>query len=427
MAQISPLRGIRFNPQHVDAGSVLAPPYDVISDTQREVLYARDLRNIVRIDYGRPQPGDVPGQNDRYTRAAQHLDAWLRLGVLVREQRPAVYVTDHEFTAQNGAMRHRRGLLARLPARPWDEAEILPHEHTLRGPKEDRLALMRATRTQTSPVFGLWDRAPGITEALTAATAAQPLLAGCTDGEAGSERHALWVVTDPSTMAPILEALHPARLYVADGHHRYETAVAYAQQRRAAEPAAPADADFEHVLVYLCAADDPVVEVLPTHRLVRPADGVPNTLAQLGDRLDRTVTLTPAPDLTSAASTSAALRNTEHAYAVMTADGAAVLQLPRDSTASARDGLDVVVLQDRVLVATCGLTPERVTEGALAYTRSLPEIEQAVNDGSAALGIVVNGSTTDDLIAVSDAREVMPQKSTYFYPKVPTGLVLSPL
>jgi uncharacterized protein (DUF1015 family) len=418
---------VRFDPARVDLGGVLAPPYDVISDEQRRALYARDLRNVVRIDAGQDQPGDRPGVDDRHTRAAGHLQAWLRLGILVRDPRPAVYVTDHEFVAEDGRRRTRRGLAARTPALPWGEAAVLPHERTLRGPKEDRLALMRATRMQTSAVFALWDRAPGIEEALAAATDRPPDACGTADGEVDRESHRLWVVDDPVLLGPLLEALAPARLYVADGHHRFETAAAYAAERRAAEPGAPAGADFAMCLLHLCAADDPAIEVLPTHRLVRPRPGVPDSSADLARRLEGRLAVEPAASLAEAAAEARRRRGAEHAFAVATRDGALLLRAPRRHGGSPRSALDVSVLEETVLEQACGLDAEAIAQGALDYTRSLEEAEAGVAAGAAALAACLNGCTTAEIIAVSDARETMPQKSTYFYPKVPTGLVLSPL
>ena len=406
---------------------MLAPPYDVISPEQREALYGRDLRNIVRIDYGRHETGDRPGVEDRYTRAAGHLESWLKLGVLARDPQRAVYVADHTFVAEDGRVRTRRGVYVRTPARPWDEADVLPHERTLRGPKEDRLALMRATRMQTSAVFALWDRAPGITEALAAATERGPDAAGATDGEVGVERHRLWVVDDPADLAAILEALSASRLYIADGHHRFETAATYAAERRAAEPGAGEDADFEMTLLHLCAADDPAIEVLPTHRLVRPTAGVPDRVADLLARLGGAFSAEPAPSLAAAVAAARLRRDSEHALAVAAADGAFLLHRSRHEGVSPRAALDVSVLQEEILERGCGLDAEAVAQGALAYTRNVDEAEESVAAGTAALAVCLNGCTTGEIIAVSDARETMPQKSTYFYPKVPTGLVLSPL
>ncbi len=429
MARLRPLRAVRYDTRHVDFGNVLAPPYDVISPAQQEQLYGRDMRNIVRIDFAKPHDNDVVGKDDRYTRARGHLEAWLGLGILVREEQPALYVTDHEFLGEDGRRHVRRGIFGRVPAKPWEESEVLPHERTMRGPKQDRLALMRATRMQTSAVWVLWDHAPGIAEALAAATGRAPDAAGETPGELDVERLRMWAVTDPAHLAAIDAALQPARLYIADGHHRFETAAAYAAERRAAEPDAPEDADFAMTLVYACAADDPVVEVWPTHRLVRPDAGadMPRTRAGLRARLGVDWSLDPAGDLAAATARARELRATHHAYGVAAEDGAAVLSIARAHEISPSAGLDVSVLADRVLHDALGVTPEQLSGGALFYTREVDEAEAAVAGGAAALAFTCNPTATAEIIAVSDASEVMPQKSTYFYPKVPTGLLLSPL
>ena len=422
MATVHPLAGIRYNPEHISLGGVLAPPYDVISDAERESLYARDLRNIVRIDYCRPEADDGPGGAERYLRSAQHLESWLRLGILVADWSPTVYISDHEFQSTSGMSRRRRGIFVTVPARRWEDGEVRPHERTLRGPKEDRLALMRATHTQTSAVWVLWDRAPGMEAVLDKATAGRALLGGRIIGEQGPEKHLLWATSDPDVATAVTECLAQSRLYIADGHHRYETAVAYAEEQASRR----GDGSESQVLLYLSAADDPDIEILPTHRLVAAGHGVPTSLHELGSRLPGEARLEPAPSLEAAARIPDG-SDGQHRFAVLAADGAAVLVLPRARTSSPRAALDVVALQDVVLRGACGITPERIAEGALGYTRSLDEVERAVGRGEAALGFGLRGSTTAELIAVSDAGETMPQKSTYFYPKVPTGMVLLPL
>ena len=430
MALVRPLRAIRYDTSVVaDLGGCLAPPYDVISDSLRERLYSRDLRNVVRVDYGVGYEDDVDGVNDRYTRAAAHLASWQELGVLVRDPRPAIYVHEHTFTTLDGRSLTRRGLFARVRALPWAQSDVLPHEHTLRGPKEDRLRLMRATGMQTSGVFLLWDVAPGVEAALDEAMTGSPAAEAETEGEVGLERHRLAVVDGEAEVTALVEALAGARLYMADGHHRFETAAAYAAERRAADPGAGPDADHQWTLAYMCAAGDPAMELLPTHRLVRPATGVPGTVADLVGRLGGAYMTEPMPDLASAAARSAEIGGGRGvvAVAVAAADGAAVLVRPRPLSASPRERLDVTVVERDLLLDACGLDAERIGGGALAYARTVEAAAEAVASGAAALAIVVNPCSTQEMIDVSDAAEQMPQKSTYFYPKVPTGLVISPL
>jgi uncharacterized protein (DUF1015 family) len=398
----------------------------VINDAQRESLYGSDLRNVVRVDSGVAYPDDVPGSSDQYTRAADFLASWQDLDLMQRDPKPAIYVTSHEFTHPDGGLRRRRGLLATVAAEPWEHSELRPHERTLSGPKQDRLALLRATRVQTSPVFALWTGDRGVDALLDAVTAEPALVGGRTDGEMGSEKHLLWRVDDPAPVVAIREALDDARLYVADGHHRYETAVAYAQERRTAEPGAPADAPFSQSLVYLSAAGDEALTILPTHRLVRPGPSIAFSLDDLWAQLDDAWDAEAAADIHAALATAAGLRAGHHAYAVVAPDGVAVLRRPRRPGEPARDALDPAVLEDEVL-GPAGVRPEAIAAGALAYTRDPAELPAAVERGDALLGFGLQPVTPAEMIAVADAGDTMPQKSTYFYPKVPTGLVLAPV
>jgi uncharacterized protein (DUF1015 family) len=423
MATVKPFQGTRYNPEHVKLGGVLAPPYDVISDAQRDELYGRDLRNIIRIDFGATYPDDVEGVDDRYTRAASFLTSWRELGVLVRDDPAGFYVVDHHFQHPDGTQRRRRGLLATVAATPWESSDLRPHERTLRGPKADRLALLRATGAQTSPVFAVWTNADGISETLDGVATGEALLGGRIDGEIASEKLLLWRVADPQQVTTISAALRGAALYVADGHHRYETAAAYAAERRATEPDASRDAPFEHSLVYLAAAEDPGITILPTHRLARPGPGIAFSLDDLWARLDDAYETIPAPDGRAALAAAASMHATHHAFAVVAHDGAAVLRRERHAVGSPRDRLDVAVLETEVL-EPAGISRQMIGSGALAYTRDAAALDEAVSCGEAVLAFGVAPVSAEEVIAVADAGETMPQKSTYFYPKVPTGLAL---
>ena len=414
MADIAPFRGIRFNPEHVKLGGVLAPPYDVITDEAREALYGRNLRNIVRIDYGARYDDDVPGVNDAYTRADGFLHTWLDLEILVREEAPSLYVSDHEFVHPSGEVVRRRGVFATVAARRWRDAPVRPHERTLAAPKEDRLALLRATAVQSSPVFALW-RGGAIPELIDDTATGDALLGGRTDGELGSEKHRLWRVDDPSRVASLVDAMRSATLYVADGHHRYETAVAYAEERHLRDP---------RCLVYLASAGDPALVILPTHRLVRPGPTA-FSLDDLWARLDDSWDVEPVADVLEADRVAAAMRVSDHAFVVAARDGAAVLHRPRHEHATPRERLDASVLETDVL-RPAGVSADAIAAGALAYTRDLHALEVSVRSGAAMLGFGLQPTTVDEVLAVADAGESMPQKSTYFYPKVPTGMVLLP-
>ena len=246
----------------------------MISPAQRDELYGRDLRNVVRIDFGRAYPDDVAGENDVYTRAAAHLRSWLDLGILVRDERPGLYLVAHEFVAPDGAARRRLGLLGRVPALPWERSEVRPHELTLRGPKEDRLALMRATRAQTSPAWVLWDGAPGLGARLAEIAEGRALLGGRFDGEMGLGEGAGLAGGRRGRRSPRSAPCSPPRPSTSP------TATTASRpwpptRRSGAPPGTPTDADSQFALVYASAADDPALVVLPIHRMVRPRPGLP--------------------------------------------------------------------------------------------------------------------------------------------------------
>src|SRR5487761_1590445 len=379
VAELLPLRGIRYNPEHVRLGGVLAPPYDVISPGQRDELDGRDLRNIVRGDTGRPY---------------------------------------------EGAVHPRLGLIGRVPAVAWNRSEVRPHERTLRGPKEDRLALTRGTGAQTSPVWLVWDGAAGLRERLAELAQGRALLGGRFEGEVGPEKVLVWQLTDEATLAEISKLLAPATAYIADGHHRFETAAAFAAERR--EAGDGNEAESQYALVYASAADDPALVVMPIHRLLSAHPGLPRSRDELLLRLDPAWTAEPVDDPLAALGELGHRRVGEHAFVLVAPEGAALLHRTRREAASPRAVLDVAVLQDEV-IRPCGIGEAELREGALAYTRSPEEAVAAVREGRAGLALLLAPSTPAEVLAVADSGETMPQKSTYFYPKVPTGLVISPL
>jgi uncharacterized protein (DUF1015 family) len=427
MADVQPLRGIHYNPEVITArkfGNALAPPYDVIDTVQQERLYERQLRNIVRVDYGKEMAGDVAGINDRYTRAAQHLDSWLKLGVMSRDERPAFYVTTHEYNGTDGVRRIRRGIYGRVLARPWEESEVRPHERTMRGPKEDRMRLMETTLTQTSAVFMVWRDADATVDGLLEGVCAvAPALHGQSDdGDDEHDSHSVWVVDDPLQVQALRDALRAATLYIADGHHRYETAAAFAAKCREAEPGMPVPADFDYTLAYMCDAASPGIELLPTHRVVAGLTAPPQSGESIAERAADGWTWVATDDLAGAIRAARIRNGTHHAFAMRLENESGMLIRPHsDAIPSPRERLDVVVLEQEILTPL-GITGENVT-----YTRDVEYVDASVRTGEAQIGIVLNSMPVADVLAVADAGEIMPQKSTYFFPKVPTGEVLSPL
>jgi uncharacterized protein (DUF1015 family) len=419
VAEVRPFRGLRYRADaSSDLAPVLCPPYDVIAPAEADALRAVSPHNAIHLEL----PVDQ-GATDRYTAAAASLAAWQAAGVLVREERPAWYAVEEEF-AWGGQPHRRRGVLVLVRLAPWEDDVVLPHERTLAGPKADRLALLEACATNLSPVFLLHPPRPAAEDALWRAGAARPPLAEATLGPA--DRLRLWAIEADATDWGA--ALADARLYVADGHHRYETALRYRDERQRTSGQVPVGADY--VLAYLVSTADPGLLLLPTHRCA-PADGV--DLAALEALLaERFSVETVPPRAGDGAAPTAALARVAAAASVGTALGIytpgnlriarpreAALQLLPAERAPAWRALDVAQADSLLFQPLLGSdAAERLT-----YTRDAAEALGRVDDGAAAFAVLLNPLGAGQMAAVAEAHERMPQKSTYFYPKLPTGLL----
>ncbi len=428
MADVRPLRALRYDPAHVDPAAAIAPPYDVISAFQQDELYNRSPYNVVRVEYGRELVGDDPSSN-RYTRANAELRAWQGSGVLIRDAVPAVY--HYRLTFDWASRTYERShYLAVVRLEEWAKGVIRPHERTLSGPKADRLSLLRSTRTQISPVYCLYrDRHQG-----SEGSGALPLY----DLSADGQRHVLSAITDASAIDSLRTRFASADFYIADGHHRYETALAFRDECRAGRSAWTGDEPENFVLMAMTDAADPGLLVLPTHRLLHRA--VP------GDALSRLrnwfeVLEVRADD--GAASHERALREAsiggdtsfvalglerDRAHLLRLRDRASVERLMPAMESTAWKRLDVNVLQFTVLDQIFGIDDAGLAAGrAVSYTQSADDAVRAIEAGDASCGFLLAATPVEQIIAVSDAGGRMPQKSTFFHPKLPTGLVLNPL
>jgi uncharacterized protein (DUF1015 family) len=429
MADARPFRGLRYDPQRIDVAQTIAPPYDVISPAQQRALYERSPYNIVRVEYGEQRADDNFGDN-RYTRAARDLASWTRDGVLVRERFPAMYAYEQEF-AWDGMTHVRRHVFAAMCLEPWDRGVIKPHEHTLSGPKADRLDLLRATGTQISPVYCVYRGRSG--------GPAMPPLRGrlLYDAEADGQRHRLSAISDDDAIWAIGAAIADSDVYIADGHHRYETALAYRDEQRAAAPSWTGNEPANFALMALTDASDPGLLVLPTHRLVHREQ--PDAFYAI-TRWFNMEDLGEANGASAAAYTSrlAAHADSTAFVAIGLRQGRAHLLTLRDRGAveqampagqpPAWRRLDVSVLQHAVLREVYGIDEAALAAGdAVTYTQDTAEAVAAALEGRATCAFLLNPTPVDQVLAVADAGGRMPQKSTYFYPKLPTGLVMNPV
>ncbi len=429
MADIRPFRGLRYRVPAAQAGDVIAPPYDVISTAQQAALYDRSPYNIIRIEYGR-ESGDA-----RYTAAAQALDAWRRQGVLAPEPQPSLYLYEQVFS--HGGRTHRRlGVLGRVRLEPFESGVIRPHEYTMAPAKADRLALLRATRTNVSPILALLDDAGGaLTRALARATAAP-----ATDAEDFTgQRHQLTVIDDPAVVDALRAAVAGRTLYIADGHHRYETALSYQAERRGAAAAWTGDEPENFALMSLVSTGDPGLLILPIHRLVRPLCTPDDALAVLRETFDIDE-IGPLDDHATREKLARALavagERTNAFGAAGLAPGRVHLLTLRDRAGVERrmpgdhppawKALDVNVLQFGVLAPLFGIDADALTAGErVEFSEDAEEALAAVREGRVPLAFLLNATRPEHIVAVADAGDRMPQKSTYFYPKLGTGLVLN--
>lgn len=415
MPEIRAFRGLRYDERRAGPLSALiAPPYDVISPTERAALVARSPYNIVAVEL----PEDAGGR-DRYAVAADLLAAWEREGVLTPDPEPRLYLYEQEFPAGAGRAR-RRGLIAAVALTDWSSGAVLPHERTLSGPKEDRRRLLRATRTNISPVFGIYEDAAGALRA-----ALDRIGAGTPDATAALEdgqTHRLWIVADADAIDLAGRTLAEGSVVIADGHHRYETALEYLRERQAAGQATSGDG---HVLMVLVELADPGLIVVPTHRVCR---GVPETA--LADRLASlhgafAIEDLPGGDADGWIDRLTAAGRGRQALLVVTPRGAHLIA--RQVPAAPDDALDLVdtaVLEAAVIRPVLepvfgDAFPEHVT-----YVRDPREAIAAVRGGGASFAGLVNPTPPAIVKRVAEAGQRMPQKTTYFYPKLSTGVVL---
>ena len=434
MADVRPLRGIRYNDDVVsDLAQVVTPPYDVISKESQAKYYARNPYNVIRLEFGAEQVGDNT-LNNRYTRAAVALAEWRLQAVLCQDALPGYYLYQQLFS-QNGQQYTRTSLLARVRLEPWSSKIVLPHEHTMSKPKDDRLKLLRACATNLSPIMSLYDDPQGRIRRLLGAYADNAEVQ-ITD-EAG-EGHRLQHITDSAQIELIQNFFAERQLYIADGHHRYETALNYREEIREQRRQLHVDDAVQFVLMALVDVDDPGLLVLPTHRLL---SGLPTTtLSELStEHLARYFTVSELGTGATGDMLLAQLAQagtTEPALVVSTGEQNWLLRLNEQGRgrmaesgySEAWNELDVAVAHTLILEALLGIQTEDVTAGTyLRYTRDAQQAVQAVQTGEAQAALLLNVTRVRQIRDVSQADDRMPQKSTYFYPKLITGLVMNPL
>ena len=432
MPEIQAFRGIRYDLGHVGSlSNVVAPPYDVIGPDLQEELYKRHPCNVVRLILNRREPGDDEA-NNTYIRAKRFFRNWQAEGVLFTEADPALYVYHQEFTT-GGLTLTRRGFMGRVRVQRFGEGMVFPHEETMQGPKIDRLMLTALCQANLSPVFGLYSDPDHEAQDLLEAAVAQRTPIEATDHL--GVVHRLWPVTDVEVISAAAGVMGPRPVFIADGHHRYETACAYRDQVYDSGFLRP-DHPANFVLMMCAAMEDPGLVILPTHRLFRQV--APITSEQLAARLGECFTIRTVgegpesarevwEDVETAGDQGTiglyAQSDQQWVIAQLTEAGRTKLaEVASDHHDPWRE-LGVSIVHRLILETLLGEVHETKPE----YVRSVEEVVEGLHTGQFPLAALVAPATVDHIRAVSLSGDRMPAKSTYFYPKLLSGLVLNPL
>ena len=420
MAHIEPLRPVRYDLATAGPLSrVIAPPYDVIDDRLRSELLARSHHNVVAIDL----PQAVDG-SDPYERAREIYEGWQRDGVLVRDDEPALWALTQDYTGPDGRPYTRNGFLCRVRVEDYGPGRIRPHERTHPGPKEDRLRLTRATRSNLSPIFSLHPDPDQLAWA-----ALEPATRGDPEAEARDDDgmlNRLWRVADASAIRAVQAALEPQELLIADGHHRYETARAYAEE-------VGGEGEHRFVLMYLCSLADSGLTIFPTHRLVSGLDDA--CRERLRATVERDFDVTPlasAEELEPSAATPGVAfgyLDSHHGRPLrLTLKGQALAGTALAGKPAPFRRLDTAVLEAVVLEGALGMSEDDISHlRGLAYSKDFDDAREAVESGRVEAAFFMRPTPVEQVREVAATGEPMPPKSTYFYPKVPTGLLFNPL
>jgi uncharacterized protein (DUF1015 family) len=428
MADVRPIYATHYNLATVGSlQRVVAPPYDVIDAAQRAELLERSPYNAVAIDLPKPYGESWPQEtgDDPYERAARLMDAWRKAGALVAGAGAAIWAMTQDYTGPDGAARTRHGILVRVRVEDFEAGQVLPHERTLPGPKQDRLDLTRATRHNLSPIFSLSTRDPW------------PLVAPAIEGEDpwgeavddGGTVTRIWRVGDLRVNAQVTELLADAQLLIADGHHRYETAIAYRDE-------VGGEGDHNFTLMALTGLDDPGLTVFPTHRLLSGFADDPERQRRLGEGLRELFDATEVPieqldPLGEEGVGVFGLYDSHHkqGYRLQLKDSAvAALDEQLAGKPEAYRRLDAAILETLVLKGIADLSEDDIlAKRGLGYAKSVEDSLALLEQDAYDVAFILRPIPVDQVKAICESDENMPPKSTYFFPKVLTGLVFNPV
>lgn len=430
MVHVAPFKGIQYNQTKIkDLTKVMSPPYDIINDKLQQQLYDNDPHNFVRLILNKIEPTDTD-TNNRYTRAATLFNQWQQDNILTPSTTPAIYPYRVDYTVK-GDKKTMHGFFVLLKLDP-DYKTVKAHEKTLSKPKADRLNLMRTTNANLEPIQLMYmDTNDQIRHTIENGLGTPQIKVKGYDGFT----HNLWKLDDPKTITAIQKALSDKILFIADGHHRYQTACNFAAEIREKTKNTDPNAPFNYIMIVLCNMFDPGLSILPTHRLITMPDVY---FDQFQQKLEKYFTIEKIPvsgkknfDQLGKKIMTAIETTDKHKFALYTKDAYWILslkdarimdKLAADHSKTWRD-LDVSILHKLILEELLGIN-EKNLEDHVKYTRVDAEALQLVDEGKYNFSVLINATKIDQLKAIADAQEVMPQKSTYFLPKMLSGLVM---
>jgi uncharacterized protein (DUF1015 family) len=429
MVRIAPFRGVFYNQKKIrDLAKVVTPPYDVISREEQEKLYRKSPYNFVRLDFNQ--------ESNPYASVAELLQSWQAEGILERDEIPALYFAVHKFALSDGKVKQRQGFFALTELQDFASGEIRPHEKTLEAPKQDRLKLMLASHAQLSSIFALYSQPKAsINRILSEQTEGQrPFIELKMDGD---DECRLWRITDPALIREIQREMKDQRLLIADGHHRYEASLNYRDRMRS-ERSWNGREPFNYIMTYFANMNDENVVILPTHRLVRGYQ--PKPFLQLEEALQTYFYVEQYPKTTEGKSWFLkALKNAgkkhrvigasfkrDPRYLILRLKNKRMMQrLAKDLSAPLRE-LELSTLHHLILEHILGLSPQQQISGeTIRYSQDEEGVLQALENEDYQAAFILNPTKSADILTVADGNEKMPQKSTYFYPKLVSGLVIN--
>ncbi len=432
MAKVIPFNGLRYNTEMFsNLDCVTAPPYDIISPEEQDALYNKSEYNIVRVDFAKEESGDND-ENNKYTRAGEEFASWIEKGVLVKEDKPAFYIYEQVFQYNDSPI-SLKGIISAVKIEEFENKVVLPHEETLSKAKTDRFNLMRKTDANMSQIYSLFlDEDSSVENLIDLYSKGEPDVSFVADGI----KQNIWIITDEEKTAKITEKFADKQLFIADGHHRYETALRFRNTKREENPGV-SDAPYDYVMMMLTSMNDNGLLVFPTHRMIRNLPDFDESVlvGYLTEDFSVSKVHLTDGDYASIITDRISAVNNEKCFALYTGKDyyyrfelknlKAIDNYITDKS-SAYKNLDVTLLHTLVLERFLGIDQNNMAnQKNLSYTRDAKEAIERVQSGEYQCSFLINATNVSDIKEISLANEKMPQKSTYFWPKLVTGIVIN--